>query len=237
MRGEGDMSGANPWSVKGIDPKVREAARDAARRQGLTLGEYLNQALAAHEGAKHASTETALARPRLQQLPQSFDADDGDDYHWPSREARVVDPVATLAQKIETMERRSQLALTGLDRSVSALDRTMLGLAQRVEDAEAGAADAADKVVDALIQFRQANEALNSSLRGAETEAVEQRHALEQASAAMQDVRNALERRVEVTEQNARAAEASAAEIADRIASADASLSARVAEIEARARS
>lgn len=31
-----------PWSVKGIEPEVREAAKTAARRAGLTLGEWLN---------------------------------------------------------------------------------------------------------------------------------------------------------------------------------------------------
>ena len=31
-----------PWSVKGIDPETREAAKDAARRSGMTLGEWLN---------------------------------------------------------------------------------------------------------------------------------------------------------------------------------------------------
>ena len=37
------MSTAGPWSVKGIDPKAREIAKDLARRSGLTLGEWLNQ--------------------------------------------------------------------------------------------------------------------------------------------------------------------------------------------------
>ncbi|MFN7238166.1 MAG: hypothetical protein ACK5VL_10705, partial [Brevundimonas sp.] len=36
------MSAAAPWSVKGIDPKAREIAKDLARRSGLTLGEWLN---------------------------------------------------------------------------------------------------------------------------------------------------------------------------------------------------
>ena len=34
---------AAPWSVKGIDPKAREIAKDLARRQGLTLGDWLNR--------------------------------------------------------------------------------------------------------------------------------------------------------------------------------------------------
>ena len=33
---------AAPWSVKGIDPKAREIAKDLARRSGMTLGEWLN---------------------------------------------------------------------------------------------------------------------------------------------------------------------------------------------------
>jgi localization factor PodJL len=36
------MKPGMPWSVKGIDPETREAAKDAARRSGMTLGEWLN---------------------------------------------------------------------------------------------------------------------------------------------------------------------------------------------------
>jgi localization factor PodJL len=36
------MKSGIPWSVKGIEPGAREAAKDAARRSGLTLGEWLN---------------------------------------------------------------------------------------------------------------------------------------------------------------------------------------------------
>src|SRR5262245_41888617 len=39
------MTSGAPWSVKGIDPKAREIAKDLARRSGMTLGEYLNQML------------------------------------------------------------------------------------------------------------------------------------------------------------------------------------------------
>jgi len=37
------MTSSGPWSVKGIDPKAREIAKDLARRAGMTLGEWLNQ--------------------------------------------------------------------------------------------------------------------------------------------------------------------------------------------------
>src|ERR1700726_709801 len=31
-----------PWHVKGVHPEAREVARDAARRSGLSVGEWLN---------------------------------------------------------------------------------------------------------------------------------------------------------------------------------------------------
>ncbi len=37
------MSANAPWSVKGIDARAREVAKDLARRSGMTLGEWLNQ--------------------------------------------------------------------------------------------------------------------------------------------------------------------------------------------------
>jgi localization factor PodJL len=40
------MNKAVPWSIKGIDFDVREAAKEAARRDGLTLGEWMNRAIA-----------------------------------------------------------------------------------------------------------------------------------------------------------------------------------------------
>lgn len=45
------MSRAVPWSVKGVDFDAREAAKEAARRSGMPVGEWLNSVIAerAHE--------------------------------------------------------------------------------------------------------------------------------------------------------------------------------------------
>lgn len=32
------MASQSPWSIKGIDPEAREAAKMAARKAGMTLG-------------------------------------------------------------------------------------------------------------------------------------------------------------------------------------------------------
>ena len=44
------MTAASPWSVKGIDPKAREVAKDLARRSGMTLGEWLNRMIIEGDG-------------------------------------------------------------------------------------------------------------------------------------------------------------------------------------------
>ncbi|MDB5569990.1 MAG: peptidoglycan-binding protein, partial [Hyphomicrobiales bacterium] len=42
------MSKAVPWSVKGVDFDAREAAKEAARRSGMPVGEWLNSVIAEH---------------------------------------------------------------------------------------------------------------------------------------------------------------------------------------------
>ena len=46
------MSRAIPWSIKGVDPDAREAARDAALREGMTLGQWLKQTIEIHAAEK-----------------------------------------------------------------------------------------------------------------------------------------------------------------------------------------
>ncbi len=145
------MSGAQSWSVKGIDPKVREAAREAAARQGMSLGEYLNQALASGQlggGGSQTPSQNKTQLPARSTRARGFglqhnDYDAEDD--WNVSDARQIDP-SRLAQRMESIERRTQLAVTGLDRAVSTIDRSVLGLAARIEDAEAASNEAADRI-------------------------------------------------------------------------------------------
>ncbi len=62
VRGEfWGMKPGIPWSVKGIEPDVREAAKQAARRSGMTLGEWLNSTIL--EQAEEAEDEARDVRP------------------------------------------------------------------------------------------------------------------------------------------------------------------------------
>ena len=207
------MSGAQSWSVKGIDPKVREAAREAAARQGMSLGEYLNQALAGQGpgsgGAQSPAPQPAPALRRSTRYLGALDAENDEDWSVGAPAPRTTDPVR-LAQRMESIERRTQLAVTGLDRAVSTIDRSVLGLAARIEDAEAASGEAAERIAEALEQFRAAGETLSGRFERAEHEAAESRRAFEGAKGEIVSVREKLEQQVSVAEEVARRAEAAA---------------------------
>jgi localization factor PodJL len=197
------MSGAQSWSVKGIDPKVREAAREAAARQGMSLGEYLNQALASGQLGGGGGQPTPQSSPQQSRTTrarsfglQQTDYDQEDDWNVSQRTGGGD---TRLSQRIESIERRTQLAVTGLDRAVSTIDRSVLGLAARIEDAEAASSEAAERISDALEQFRSAGDTLSGRLERAE-----------QTSEELYGVRQRLEQQVAVAEEVARRAEAAA---------------------------
>ena len=39
------MKSAVSWSIEGVAPEARETAREAARRAGLSVGEWINAAI------------------------------------------------------------------------------------------------------------------------------------------------------------------------------------------------
>jgi localization factor PodJL len=226
------MSGAQSWSVKGIDPKVREAAREAAARQGMSLGEYLNHALANHQPGSGGSQPQTTPQPSRPRRYLAQEADGGEDDWSVAPSPRALDP-ARLAQRVESIERRTQLAVTGLDRAVSTIDRSVLGLAARIEDAEAASAEAADRIAEALDQFRAAGETLSGKLARAEQEAAQSKAAFEGAHGEITDVRQRLEQQVSVAEEVARRAEAAASYLTQEMEGRDATLKQTLAEARA----
>ena len=64
------MTAAAPWSVKGIDPKAREVAKELARRSGMTLGEWLNRVILEDEMPEEVTSEEHFsARPFRAAIP------------------------------------------------------------------------------------------------------------------------------------------------------------------------
>jgi localization factor PodJL len=219
------MSGAQSWSVKGIDPKVREAAREAAAKQGMGLGEYLNQALANHPIGGAPTSAPTPAQPGTPRRPRySLNSPEGEsEEDWTVSESpsRITDP-ARLAQRIESIERRTQLAVSGLDRAVSTIDRSVLGLAARIEDAEAVSGEAADRISEALEQFRVAGDVIGTKLQSAEKEIETSRRAFDEARSDLDTAKHRLEAQVSMAEEVARRAEAAASYLSNELESRDA---------------
>ncbi len=164
------MTTAGPWSVKGIDPKARELAKDLARRSGMTLGEWLNQMITEGESesdddldyapaharpepryesrAEHRSDMRAEMRPSSREIRLSSDAE-------LKRVARALDALTT---RVEAAEHRSTLAISGIDQSV-------MGVLSRIEGVERDRNAVAARFDNDLGEVRAAQERVGERLR------------------------------------------------------------------------
>ena len=126
------MSAAAPWSVKGIEPKAREIAKDLARRSGMTLGEWLNTIIM-EDGDDDEGGFTPLSR-----RPHASDSIDrrgrsrrmDDAYGSGANEdqlQRLGASIDAIAARLEAAERRSTIAIQGVDQAVSGLVRRLEG--------------------------------------------------------------------------------------------------------------
>lgn len=120
------MSAAAPWSVKGIDPKAREIAKDLARRSGMTLGEWLNSMIM-EDGDEDEGYTPLPRRPHAAEIfdrrgrsRRLDDAYAGDDVGH-----RLSASVDAIAARLEAAERRSTVAIQGVDQAVAGLVRRL----------------------------------------------------------------------------------------------------------------
>ena len=130
-----------PWSVKGIDPKTRETAKEFARRSGMTLGEWLNQRIL-EEGEMPEMDPEPAPRPRLmakQAAPNNSDQ---------PPVAAFPDVVSGLSQRLESIDQRSTLAVSGLDQSVR-------GVLARLETAERTQAESRMRMEDRVRKIEE----------------------------------------------------------------------------------
>ena len=145
------MATRGPWSVKGIDAKAREAALQAARSEGVTLGDYLNRLLLESD----QPGENMPSAPE-QQTPSPSANDD--------RRARVDgQALDDLTRRIEAAEARSRLAITGIDQSV-------VQLLSRLENAEKSQAAMEGRLDFAADEIQQAQDMLKRRIDQIEAE-------------------------------------------------------------------
>ena len=163
------MTSGAPWSVKGIDPKAREIAKDLARRSGMTLGEWLNQVIL-EDGPVEAPSAGFYASPGMGR-GSALNATVGAASVYGRFEAaqhpgdeiyRVTEALDRLSERIEAAEHRSTLAISGIDQSVAGVVQRLAG-AEREQTAVAARFEGAvddlrveqDRVVERLRRIEQ----------------------------------------------------------------------------------
>ncbi len=138
------MRSGVPWSVKGIEPEAREAAKQAARRAGVTLGAWLNQVImdggTDEVGLSDASSLRASGETPDRADPSSFaspshatSAPKGTDGFAGERISIDMEPVAEavrgIVSRVEQSERRTQDIARRMEQSVGILS-------ERLEESE-----------------------------------------------------------------------------------------------------
>jgi len=146
------MTAGAPWSVKGIDPRAREVAKDLARRSGMTLGEWLNYVILEDDVPEEITSEAEFQARRFADAPRirlASVAAPGRGSEIPAGDiGRVVLALDRLTDRIEASETRTGLAITGVEHSVrqavariEAAERQGLAVSARIE----GMADRLDQ--------------------------------------------------------------------------------------------
>ncbi|MEZ6011792.1 MAG: peptidoglycan-binding protein [Hyphomonas sp.] len=147
------MSQSGSWVVKGIDQRAREAAREAAVSEGLTLGEYLDRLMKGSEG------------PQQNEIPNYSEA------RRPRTET-ASDALEKLTRRIEASEARSALAITSMD-------HTIHELVGRLENTQQTTAAIAGHVEGMIDQLRDTHDALKQKVRRLEEDDSAQQENLE----------------------------------------------------------
>ena len=161
------MTAASPWSVKGIDPKAREVAKDLARRSGMTLGEWLNQVIIEGEAESPPSRSgygesDASQEVGYRGIPARDYSPPGEPFRAPPQKSgelqRIARALDQLSARMEAAEHRSTLAISGIDQSV-------MGVLSRFEAVEREQGAVAARFDGALEEVRQAQAKASDKVR------------------------------------------------------------------------
>lgn len=128
-----------PWSVKGIGSDAREAAKEAARRRGMTLGAWLNTVIMeqAEAAAKPAAGRNLRSSPAkdARDVPARMDdlavqltrlarEDERATAGRPMGEARFSKEFNRILERIDTTERETAEAIAAVNDRIAGIART-----------------------------------------------------------------------------------------------------------------
>jgi localization factor PodJL len=182
------MKPGGPWSVKGIQPDIREVAKSAARRSGMTLGEWLNSAIseqaddqtdgktvagpmATSASSPSPSESFERATSRLEDIAQQLsriarqETDAATAYSYNQGTPRQdTEAVNRLVSRVENNERQSVEAFSAVNERLSVLSRqfaqaTKAGATVKVEDSPGF--QTLERAVRNIVEHMEASEKRN----------------------------------------------------------------------------
>jgi localization factor PodJL len=241
-----------PWNVAGIPPEAREAARAAARREGLSVGEWLTRRILHSFSGLQEDVAGALdswglpasdtsRRDSEEMLARVGRSETESNDAW----RRIEEQLRGLGRRLDSSERTHSesnrvLSRTAQEINVSAreqaqaleqLGHNIAGLSERLERLEReGVQEGLKEAVRALhLGLSRLAEQINSTASNSTTQLAQVTANLEKLAGHVgqiwQDAENSaqlLERRIDVSEQG----------LTQRIANAERAIEARLAEVE-----
>jgi localization factor PodJL len=157
---ESDQIGFSPWSVKGVDPEAREAAKIAARRAGLTVGQWLSQTIrhAATEQLRNGGRGTAAVdgssamanippaeslsgahpQPPAPTMQAIFESIQKLSARVEAAESKTAAAVAPLAEQVDALARQIEEVKDRSGISTAPVERAVMRLTERIQKIEQG---------------------------------------------------------------------------------------------------
>lgn len=126
------MKPGAPWSVKGIEPQARETAKSAARRAGMTLGEWLNQII-----LETGVNEAPVADPM--RAPDDWMLETGAALPW----TRPIEEMsAEVTARLAASEAENTALLGSIEAAIGGISRRLVELDERGPAGPGGALEA-----------------------------------------------------------------------------------------------
>ncbi|MDO9126267.1 MAG: hypothetical protein Q7U42_05315, partial [Parvibaculum sp.] len=192
------MRSGVPWSVKGIEPEAREAAKQAARRAGVTLGAWLNQVIMDTGTDEVGQQEESIMASHAHYTPPHQSAP-GIAIPEPKIDlGPVAEAVRELVQRVDSSERRTAEMTRKLEATVGHLAARIDGSEHDMDDrySEARSPDPLERKLQQLGERMERAERSRGGLRPEDARAIQ---TLEKAMNAVVDHLDATERRTDET--------------------------------------
>jgi len=166
-----------PWSIKGVEPELREIAKSAARRSGMTLGEWLNTAInesavgpADSDGgasvlqSKNHSLITThpieRAASRLEDIAEQLariSARESGTAHRPSRDPEDNFVAAKILGRVESNEKQTVEAFSAVNERLATISR-QITRAQAPKVEESPGFQAMEKAVRNIVEHLEVSD-------------------------------------------------------------------------------